>query len=929
MQILIKSLQFLFLFFLISFFSLHLQAQNTDFKLDNSYNNLLWNDFVKKVEQQTKYRFFYLPDSLDAFKVEFSEFDIDFSQQLNEILKSRKAYATIDKRQNIVVTFDKRINSTLPDGFSNIKEKSIENEFENENQTVENYLNTTNSFVNKEVSVGRKNADTKTDAVISGFVKSKNDGSPIIGGVVQVNETGDVAATDNEGFYSLKLKKGTYNFTISSLESKKEQVKVNVYSDGRLDLSLELKLIALDEVLVSSEKDHVVTGTQMGFQKLDTKKIKEIPLVMGEKDILKVSLLLPGVQSIGEGSSGFNVRGGTGDQNLFLINQIPVYNSAHLLGFFSAFNSDAIKNFSIYSSSIPTWYGGRLSSIFDVNVKQGNTNNFSANGGISPITTRLMVEGPIVKDKSAFLVSLRTTYSDWILKQIDNLEIQNSKAQFADLVNHFHFNLNNNHKISLFSYHSFDKINLLSQNKYNYFNNGASLSWDYLIKSKHKLETSLVYAQYDFDEENTELQAIAYTDNFQLKHTEFKSNFTFRPDNNKHTINIGFNSILYNLNQGTLLPFGENSIIAPVSMGEEKAIETGIFASHEWNVSPVFTLTSGIRYNQYFFLGAYEARFYESEIVRLPENLTETKFFDKNKVVKSYQAPDFRFSARYLVTPSISLKASYNQMHQYLFLLSTTVAIAPTDKWKLADNNIKPMNGEQLSFGVYAAKGKYEFSVESYLKKINNLVEYKDGANLLLNNTPETDILQGKLNSFGVELMIKKISGRLNGWVNYTYSRAKVLVASEIPEANINFGKEYPSNYDKPHAVNLVANYQFSRRLSLSSNLVYSTGRPITYPVGIFNMGNRQVPLYSLRNEYRTPDYFRVDVSLKLEGNLAAKKLAHGTWFLSVYNLTGRKNAYSIYFEVEEGVMQAYKLSIFGAPIFSLTYSIKLGNYAN
>ncbi|MDF1546311.1 MAG: TonB-dependent receptor [Bacteroidales bacterium] len=761
-------------------------------------------------------------------------------------------------------------------------------------------------------------------------MKSGSDDTPIVGGTLHIKETGKTIATDASGFYALHLKKGIYTLLVSSLESKTENIKLEVLSDGRYDLELEPKLVALEEIIVSSEKEHIVRNNQMGYQKLVAKEVKEIPLVLGEADIVKVSLLLPGIQSVGEGSAGFNVRGSPTDQNLFIINQVPIYNTSHLFGFFSAFNSDAVKYFSLYKSNIPVNYGGRLSSIFDIKTKQGNKKNFSASGGISPVTARIMVEGPLKKEKSSYMIGVRSTYSDWLLKKVKDPDIKKSDGQFADVVTNFSFEINNNNQLELFSYHSFDRFNIVGQNKYEYANNGASLSWNHLIKERHSLQTSIVYSQYAFTEENSELKINSYKDNFELKHSEIKSVLTLRP-NSKHSITAGFNSSLYMIDDGNFLPLNEESIISPIKLGQEKAIESGIFLSDEWSISPKLSLSAGARYNYYLYLGPQEVRTFVDDAPKSHENIVDTIQYANNEVVKSYSSPDFRFAARYIINDDLSVKLSYNQLKQYLFMLTNTIAVSPTDKWKLADYNIKPMLGSQYSLGIYknVLYGKYEFSVETYYKTVDNIVEYKNGANLVVNETPEIDILQGKLKTYGVELMIKKSLGRFNGWINYTYSRAEVVVKSNNLEESINKGESYPSNYDKPNAFNVVANYKFSRRFSLSSNLVYSTGRPVTYPVGVFYQDDMELLMYSKRNEYRIPDYFRIDFSLKLEGNLMAKKFAHSTWILSVYNLTGRKNAYSVYFKSEEGKINGYRLSIFGVPIVSLTYSFKLGNYAN
>ncbi|RLD69412.1 MAG: TonB-dependent receptor [Bacteroidetes bacterium] len=928
-----KIINRLIIFNLVLFLPVKLVGQTEDLILDDSYNKLAWTDFVVKVEKKHNVQFYFDSDSLPNFEVSVPKEELLFLNKLNKILKPYNHNAAMDNVGNIFVTKNIKIHTTLTGNFFKSQNPNEYFDYTEENNAEyqDQYLKTNNAYISKHIIIGKKTNDNRTTATISGYVKNMVDNLPIVGGTLQIQETGSVVVTNGLGFYTLHLRKGNYTLIIRSVESKEEKFKLKVLSDGKLDITLKPNLIALDEVIVSAEREHLVRSTQMGYQKLETKELKEIPLVLGERDVVKVSLLLPGVQSVGEGSSGFNVRGSPTDQNLFIINNVPIYNSSHLFGFFSAFNSDAIEHFSLYKSNIPANYGGRLSSIFDIKTKQGNKNNFKASGGISPVTARLLVEGPIKKKSSSYMVGFRSTYSDWLLKQVNNPDINKSKAQFADIVTNFSFDLNENNQINLFSYHSYDRINLIDQNKYNYTNNGASLAWNHLLKQKHKLQISLIYSQYNFTEENSVIEISSYKDNFELKHSEAKASLTLNPIS-KHTITAGVNSSLYLIDNGNFLPLNSESLIDPINLGQEKALEMGIFLSDEWVLSPKLSIIGGVRYNNYLYLGPQNVKTYSENEPKSIESIIDTVSYSDNQIVESYNAPDIRFAARYLINDNISIKLSFNQLKQYLFMLTNTIAISPTDKWKLSDNNIKPMSGSQYSLGVYNSfvHGQYNISLETYYKNVNNLVEYKDGANLVVNETPEIDILQGNLDSYGVEFMLKKSCGRFNGWLNYTYSRALVTVNSEKTGENINYGESYHSNYDKPHAINIVANYKFLRRFSLSSNMVYSTGRPITYPVGIYYQNNMELPLYSKRNEYRVPDYFRIDFSLKLEGSLASKKFAHSTWIFSVYNLTGRKNAYSVYFNSgDDGVIKGYKLSIFGAPIVSLTYNFKLGNYAN
>ena len=538
-----------------------------------------------------------------------------------------------------------------------------------------------------------------------------------------------------------------------------------------------------------------------------------------------------------------------------------------------------------------------------------------------------MVEGPIVKNKLSYLVSFRTTYSDWVLRLMKNPDLKNSRASFGDAVINLAYIVNEKNRVNIFGYYSRDNAKLANQTTFRYENLGASLSWFHSFNRKADFNLSLDYTKYGFQEQNEELQIAAYDQNYTLTHTELDWKFSFRP-NDDHIINAGVSGILYNIDNGDFLPLNDNSLIVPKQLGEEQGIETGIYISDEWKALPNLTLYGGLRYNYYAYTGPGTVYNYEEGKPRIPANITDTLQFGKNEIIKSYGGIDYRFAATYLFNPNLSVKASYNRLHQFIFMLSNTIALAPTDKWKLADCNIEPMVGDQLSLGIYSNfnKGKLELSVEGYYKKVKNLVEYRDGANLIVNEFPEREVLQGKLDSYGIEFMIKKPFGRLTGWVNYTYSRAVVLVVDDRTGENNNFGVSYPANWDKPHAFNLVMNYKLSRRLSISTDVVYSTGRPITYPTAIYYQDGQEILHYSLRNEYRLPDYFRWDAAVILEGNLKKKKFLHGSWIFSVYNITGRKNAYSVYFKSDQGQIKGYKLSIFGTQIFSITYDFKLGN---
>lgn len=924
------------LIFLVSIILLLLSfmgfGQVDEILVSGNYSNLDFKAFIETLEKDYEVHFYYHPDSIPDIIINDIADKTPLSEFLSRNLDPFKVNYAIDYNGNIFITQTALINTSLPsDFFQSRYAKKVD---EDSLQKIEDkgaYLQTAKEYVARTIIIGTKKKGLNiTKATITGFVTGTKDGAPIIGGTLYIEETESGTSTDDKGYYNFSIKKGKYTLIVNSIESKEEKFKIDVRSDGQVNFILEPNLYLLDEVEVRSDKNHNVKGTQMGFEKITAKSFDEIPMVLGEKDVVKVALLLPGVQSVGEGSSGFNVRGSPADQNLFYIDKVPVYNTSHLFGFFSSFNPDVISEFNLYKSNIPAKYGGRLSSIFDISAKRGNQKKFSARGGISPITGRLLVEGPIVNEKSSYLIGLRSTYSDWILRLVKDPDIRNSSAGFADAVANFSVNVSPHDQIKLFSYFSYDRTDLAGITKHDYQNNGLALSWYHTYNPRLDMNLSLIYSKYAFEEKNEELEIASYKQAYELMHNEARLDFEFRPTD-KHNVTFGLNSILYYLDNGQHQPLNENSMIVPVELGKEQGIESGIYINDEWKVMPKLILAGGVRYNTYSYLGPNDVFKYPENAPRIPENIIDTIFYGNNAAIKTFGGFDFRLAANYMLNDQLSIKASYNTLHQYIFMLSNTIAVAPTDKWKLSDYNIDPMKGEQISLGIYTNiwANYFELSLEGYLKNVKNLVEYKDGANFIINEIPETDVIQGDLDSYGIEFMFRKPYGKLNGWFNYTYSKASVIVDNKITGENNNFGLKYPANYDKPHAFNIVANYKITKRISFSGNVVYSTGRPISYPTAIYYQDGIKLLHYSLRNEFRLPDYFRVDASMKIEGNLKKRKFLHGSWVLSVYNLTGRKNAYSVFFKLEDGIIKGYKLSIFGTPIFSISYNFKLGNYDN
>ncbi len=893
------------------------------------YNGLSWDSFVKKISKTHQVRFFYEEPLPEVRQIIVSD-TIALINFLEKTFENHRLYISTDKKGNYFFTKNSPLKVGLPPGF-----------FEEETQTapksgtnktdLNTYLKTNDDYTKRTIIIGTsKKAKKGKKCVISGYVKSAENGDPIIACTIYIKNLGIGAVTSEKGYYSLTVPRGIHVLTASSIEQKEKKLTIDVRSEGNLNIVLEKGLISLDEIVIKGDRYDNVKSTNMGLERLEMKQVKGIPQILGETDLMKIALMLPGVQNTGEASSGFNVRGSPSDQTQFFINNVPIYNTSHLFGFFSAFNPDAVEEFKLYKSNIPVEYGGRLASVFDVSTTQGNRKKFSASGGISPVTGRIFLETPIQKDRSSAYIGVRSTYSDWLLGKVKSPDIRNSSANFYDAVGGVSYELDTDNELELFGYYSHDDISFASLAEYKYENIGGSLNWNHSLGSKSKFTLSTIYSNYWFDESNHEIALNAYQHKFNITNYKLKGVVDYIPNNN-HKITTGFSSTFYSIDRGTHKPLSDESLILTQNLGSEFSLENAVFISNEWKILPFFTVYGGLRFNNYNFLGPQDVFEYQENKPMDETTIMDTLNFGAGDFIKTYNSLDFRIAANYMLTTFLSFKASVNSLHQNIFMLSNTISISPTAKWKMADYHIKPLEGYQYSFGVYSNPDatSLELSAEAYYKQVSNLVEFKNGANMMITEIPETEVVQGNLNAYGIELMVRKKAGRLNGWVNYTYSKSTAQVNSPFVENQINYGEAYPTNFDKPHAFNLVFNYKFNRRYSISSNVVYNTGKPVTYPVGIYYQDGRRIINFSGRNEYRLPDYFRVDLSINIEGNLLSEKFAHGSWSLSVYNVFGRKNAYSVYFKNEEDRIQAYKLSVFGSPIVTLTYNFKLGNYAD
>lgn len=766
---------------------------------------------------------------------------------------------------------------------------------------------------------------TKEVYTLSGYITNEKTGEKIPNIALRVKGQNISTVSDNDGFFSMQLPAGMNVIETESIGHKKFTRKIMVYSNGKLEIGLTDKINQLAEVTVRSKKSQQIRTAVTGVTTIEAEGIKNIPLIFGERDILRVALSIPGIKTAGEGSAGFNVRGGKEDQNLFLLDNAPLYNPSHFFGFFGALNPYTTKKVDIYKGSIPAEFGGRLSSVFDITTKTASYDKFNGEAGIGPVTSNVSLGIPVVKGKSSVILGGRATYSDWILDQLDEPQLKNSQASFYDGIIKYSHKINKNNVIEATGYYSHDKFSISSDSLYKYSNRLLSLRWDHTFNDKNKGALLLTNSEYKFNiDYNTQNNPDSFDFGYKINETQlqFKFGYALNP---KHKISYGVSGKIYGIRPGYLDPKNPESQLVPVNLAKERAFESAVYLADSYKVNDKLLIDVGLRYSWFAALGAAEQKIYQSGVPLNDATVTEVKQYANNEVIESYGGLEPRVAARYFITPDFSVKAGYDKTYQYIHLLSNNTTQSPTDTWKLSDLNVKPQSAQQFSLGFYKnlQDDLYEISVEGYYKKSKNILDYKVGAETLLNKDIETELLQGEGKAYGVEFLIKKSAGNLNGWIGYTYSRALLKLDSPFNEEKVNNGKFFAANFDKPHDVSIVLNYKFTKRYSFSTNFVYQTGRPITYPIGKYNYGNAEYTLYSDRNEFRIPDYYRLDLGLNIEGNHKIKKFAHSFWNISVYNVLGRNNPYSIFFVTDSGKVKAYKTSIFSIPVPTITYNFK------
>lgn len=918
----LRLLIFLILFFLIACVTASAQPGSKLVSLELKGARI--DSLVTELETQSGYRFFYDPAQFDSLQVSISVSNVSLQKVLELVFANTEYHFAIPEKQTyVLLTRGAIIKTNLPAGFfSNTAPDSLlgTTPFYGDRKKVR----TDASIENKLFEIGVRNNNPGTGSVaMAGYVRNIKTGEPVAGAIITLAAPAITAATDQYGYYSITLPKGRHVLTIQGIGMKDTRRQVMVYATGNFDIDMDERVTSLKEVIVSAQKLANVRNVQLGTDRLTIKAIKQVPTAFGEADILKAVLMLPGVKTVGEASTGFNVRGGSSDQNLILFNDATIYNPSHFFGFFSAFSPEVVKDVELYKSSIPAKYGGRLSSVLDISSREGNKKNFAGVAGVGLLTSRITLEGPIKKDKTSFILGARTTYANWLLQFLPN-EYKHSKASFYDVNLNISHQFNKKNNLYVTGYLSKDRFNLNSDTTYSYSNRNISVKWKHTFSNKLTMVITGGFDHYDYSIGSDKDSLFAYKMKFDINQYNFKTDFNWYINAN-HTVDFGISSIRYRLNPGTYEPNSKTSLVVKDDMEIEHALESAAYISEKWNITDELSLQAGLRYSMFNFLGPKAINEYTPGLPVTEDNIVQTKNYGKNKFIKTYQGPEYRLAVRYSLTQSLSLKAGYNSLRQYIHVLSNTTAISPTDIWKLSDPNIKPQTGDQVSFGIYKnfKSNTIETSAEVYYKNIKNYLDYKSGAQLVLNHHIETDVMSTRGKGYGVELLVKKQNGKLNGWISYTWSRILLKMEDSTKGEIINGGKYYPANYDKPHDITMVGNYRFSHRFSVSMNVTYSTGRPITLPIGRFYYAGSWRALYADRNAYRIPDYFRTDLSMNIEGNHKVHQKTHNSWTIGVYNLTGRKNPYSVYYVSENGLINGYKLSIFGSAIPFVNFNIR------
>ncbi|MEK6782994.1 MAG: carboxypeptidase-like regulatory domain-containing protein [Bacteroidota bacterium] len=876
-----------------------------DKKLDGSEKGKSLSDLLQEVEKTNQVRFYFLEDWVSEISIK----DSFQGSTLREVLTT------------LFLGSDLNFIEASPYAVIIVKDPTLALQ----RNTIISTAKREQKKVNKLIIGTFVRSNAPKTATLSGTIIESKSKDPMVGASIVATDVNVGTVTDSEGKFELRIQTGSHVLNLSYVNFEESVIDLEIYEDGMANWELEEKPTVLEEVIIQDRSAREITTSGIGQTQLSLTEIKKAPALLGEIDLIKQIQLLPGVTTAGEAASGFNVRGGSVDQNLILYDGMPVFNSAHVFGFFSAFNSEAIRDVTFYRGGIPAEFGGRISSVLDIRSKEGSYEKWEGSAGIGIISSNAMLSGPIIKDKTSIALSFRTTYSDWLVNTVRSnyVDLYKSTVSFYDGTAKLTHLFSNKSKLTLSSYLSHDQFRLSGDSTYRWDTMLSSARLDHEFTKIFTGAFVVGYGTYSYDvSDKNELTGFSLK--YKIAYPTAKADFNLKLSN--HKISFGVQSVYYDFNPGTFSPSTPESDKKFLQMDLQKSIETGFHLSDQLDFGKKFHVDAGVRFSLFQAVGPSDVFLYKSGLPRETLNLIDTISFASGESVKQYFNVEPRLGLRYEISKDASVKLGYNRIFQYLHLVTNSTAITPVDIWQPSGYYFKPQMVDQFSLGYFRnfKEKKYEAFAEVYYKEMQNVLDFKDGAQLILNPQIETDLLQGKARAYGAEMQIAKTTGRLSGSFGYTFSRSLRTVQGVFPEESINEGKEYPSNFDQPHVVNLSWKYSISRRYFFTGGFTYRTGRPITLPLSAFSVDNFTVSSFSDRNQFRIPDYHRLDLGFVAEGNHKRKKIWDGTWTFSVYNIYARKNPYSIFFkEVRPGILRPYRLAIIGTALPSISYSIK------
>lgn len=904
---------FLALIFFATFsYQVNGQADIYNIKISGDFEYASMLEILTVIQSNYPVKFYFFPEEMPHYPQSFVFEDTPLREALNRILVgSNMSYSRLEGNKIVILPRNKL--------DIDIAKKLVKDWDKGKIQ-----LPTSDTPEESRRMFGKKN-NQREKVKIFGKINDQYSKEPIIGAVIVLEGLNTGTTTDADGKYELEILPGQHTLRIQYIGYRTHLIHLVIFDDGELDVEMQIQPYKLGEVVVEAKADdNNVQTSQTGIATLSPTKIRELPSFLGEADVIKSLETLAGVSTVGEGATGFNVRGGNIDQNLITYDGALLFNSSHVLGFFSVFNPDAIKNVTLYKGNIPAQFGGRLSSVLEVETKNGDYHKWNGSGGLGLVSSRITVGGPLVKGKTSILFGGRSSYSDWILKEVENPDVSKSSARFYDLNAKINHRFSDKSNLSLSAYQSRDFFRFSDEFGFEWKTRIANLDYRHILNEKLSTSVKAIYSDYNstqFDPKGFDALNL-YSG---ISYWNIKPSIFYTP-NDKHEIVFGGEWIAYDAKPEQVEPRGNISTIAEKLVEKDDAQEVALYINDEITLTPTISISAGLRFSSFFQSGPKTLFQYQDEAPLQPSTISDTILVEKGELIKSYWGLEPRISAKFNLTQTSSIKLSYNRINQYIHLISNTAAATPVDIWQVSNSFIPPQVADNFSIGYFEnfQDNLWKLSLEGYYKKIKNLVTYKDLPQLLLNEHLETELLAGEGRAYGVELSVEKTAGKYSGSLAYTYSRSLVQANGDFPEERINRGAWFPANFDQPHQLNLLLKIKVTPIQFAHFSFTYRSGRPISVPISVYQVGTVLVPNYSLRNQFRIPAYHRLDVGYTIDKARAWTKGFRTSFTFSLYNLYGRNNAFSVFFKKDNrGIQRVYQLSILGVTFPALTINFK------